>query len=310
VAKEEIDVVVAAYQGLDVARADFDSLVGLVKSKAVRVEGVILVTHELDGTVTVADTGDRVGRKGAGWGEGVGLAVGLFAPPLLAAVAVGAAGGAIVGEFADHQLKSGIRDKIGTALPAGSAGVIAVLPHDELLAYQQALPGAMAKSVVASDKDGLVRGLKSSLEEAMGKFSPDRTRLPIPDPAFGGVMGRTLEASSADWSIDMTPTAPDGAPSVLLVLIDDSGFGNPGTFGGPVSTPTMTRVGEMGLSYNRFHVTAMCSPTRAATLTGRNNHAVGFGSVGKFPGPVPDTIADEILPGHGPAMGVSFGPSS
>ena len=289
--KDNVDVVVAAYQSVDAARADFDSLVGLVKAKTVRVEGVILVSHELDGTVTVVDTGDHVGRKGAGWGAGVGLAVGLFAPPLLAAVAVGAAGGAIVGKFADHQLKAGIRDKIGTALPAGSAGIIAVLDDDQLLSYQQALTGAMAKSVVGSDKDGLVRGLKASLEAAMGKFSPDRTRLPIPDPAFGGVMGRTLEVSSADWSINMSPTAPAGAPNVLLVLIDDSGFGNPGTFGGPVSTPTMTRVGEMGLSYNRFHVTAMCSPTRAATLTGRNNHAVGFGSIGEFPGPFPGYTA-------------------
>ena len=290
-AKDNVDVVVAAYQDLDAARADFDSLVGLVKAKTVRVEGVILVSHELDGTVTVVDTGDHVGRKGAGWGAGVGLAVGLFAPPLLATVAVGAAGGAIVGKFADHQLKAGIRDKIGTALPAGSAGIIAVLDDDQLLTYQQALTGAMAKSVVASDKDGLVRGLKASLEEAMGKFSPDRTRLPIPDPNFGGVMGRTLDTSSADWSINMSPTPPAGAPNVLLVLLDDSGFGNPGTFGGPVSTPTMTRVGEMGLSYNRFHVTAMCSPTRAATLTGRNNHAVGFGSVGEFPGPFPGYTA-------------------
>jgi arylsulfatase len=91
----------------------------------------------------------------------------------------------------------------------------------------------------------------------------------------------------ADWTINMVPTAPDDAPNVLLVLIDDSGFGNPGTFGGPVSTPNMTRVGEMGLTYNRFHVTAMCAPTRAATLTGRNNHAVGFGSLPEFPGPFP-----------------------
>ena len=70
----------------------------------------------------------------------------------------------------------------------------------------------------------------------------------------------------------MTPSPPEGAPNVLLVLIDDAGFGNPSTFGGPVSTPTMTRVAEQGLSYNRFHVTALCSPTRAALLTGRNHH--------------------------------------
>lgn len=78
---------------------------------------------------------------------------------------------------------------------------------------------------------------------------------------------------------------------MLLVLIDDSRFGNPGTFGGPVATPNMTRVGDKGLTYNRFHVTAMCSPTRAATLTGRNSHAVGFGTIGELPGPFPGYTA-------------------
>ena len=87
--------------------------------------------------------------------------------------------------------------------------------------------------MVQTDKHGLVRGLKASLAEAMGKFSPDRTKLPIGDPNFGGMTGRTLDASVADWSINMTPAAPEGAPNVLLILIDDSGFGNPGTFGGP-----------------------------------------------------------------------------
>jgi arylsulfatase len=73
----------------------------------------------------------------------------------------------------------------------------------------------------------------------------------------------------------------------LLVLIDDAGFGNPSTFGGPIQTPNYTRIAEEGLRYNRFHVTALCSPTRAALLTGRNNHAVGFGSVGEFAGGFP-----------------------
>ena len=126
----------------------------------------------------------------------------------------------------------------------------------------------------------------------MGKFSPDRTVLPIPDPNFGGTIGRTLDASVADWTINMTPKPPEGAPNVLLVLIDDAGFGNPSTFGGPVSTPAMTRVAEQGLSYNGFHVTAICSPTRAALLTGRNHHTVGFGSIGELPGPFPGYSAN------------------
>ena len=89
----------------------------------------------------------------------------------------------------------------------------------------------------------------------------------------------------------MTPSPPADAPNVLLVLIDDAGFGNPGTFGGPVDTPAMSRVAEAGLSHHRFHVTALCSPTRAALLTGRNHHSVGFGSIGELPGPFPGYTA-------------------
>ena len=89
----------------------------------------------------------------------------------------------------------------------------------------------------------------------------------------------------------MMPSPPEDAPNVLLVLIDDSGFGNPGTFGGPVATPNMTRVGQQGLTYDRFHVTPLCSPTRAALLTGRNSHTVGFGSIGELPGPFPGYTA-------------------
>ena len=98
---------------------------------------------------------------------------------------------------------------------------------------------------------------------------------------------RTLEGSQPDWNLIGHPVPPEGAPNVLLVLIDDAGFGNPSTFGGPIQTPNYTRMAEQGLKYNRFHVTALCSPTRAALLTGRNNHAVGFGSVGEFAGGFP-----------------------
>src|SRR5215472_6649263 len=105
----------------------------------------------------------------------------------------------------------------------------------------------------------------------------DRSVLPIPDPPFRGKANRTLSGSQADFPSRVT--APDGAPNVLLVLIDDAGFGNPSTFGGPVNTPTFTRIAEQGLRYNRHHVTALCSPTRAALMSGRNHHAVGFGSI-------------------------------
>jgi arylsulfatase A-like enzyme len=116
---------------------------------------------------------------------------------------------------------------------------------------------------------------------------PDRMHLPIRREAFQGVTNRTLDGSKPDWNLIGHPVPPDGAPNVLLVLIDDAGFGNPSTFGGPIQTPNFTRMAEQGLKYNRFHVTALCSPTRAALLTGRNNHAVGFGSVGEFAGGFP-----------------------
>ena len=116
---------------------------------------------------------------------------------------------------------------------------------------------------------------------------PDRTKLPIRRPPFGGVANRTLAGSEPDWNLIGHVEPPAGAPNVLLVLIDDAGFGNPATFGGPIATPNYTRIAEGGLKYNRFHVTALCSPTRAALLTGRNSHTVGVGSVGEFAGGFP-----------------------
>ena len=110
----------------------------------------------------------------------------------------------------------------------------------------------------------------------------DRTVLPRPVQPFQGIAKRTLEGSEAAF----TPLvkAPPDAPNILLVLIDDAGFGNPSTFGGPFSTATFDKLAAEGLRYNRFHVTALCSPTRAALLSGRNHHAVGFGSISELIG--------------------------
>ncbi len=285
-AETPTDVLVAGYQDIEEATKDFESLVELVDDKKVAIQGVILVTHAEDGSVSVQQTGDHRGRKGMGWGGGVGVAVGLFAPPLLASAAVGAAAGGLIGKFVDHRLENEIHDKIGENLPPGSAGIIALFDDEQRLGVEQALSGALLKSVVQSDEKG-VKALKDGLAEAMGKFVPDRTVLPIPDRNFGGTIGRTLDESVADWTIVPGPKAPDGAPNVLLVMIDDAGFGQPDTFGGPISTPNMTRVQKQGITYNRFHVTALCSPTRAAMLTGRNQHRVGMGSVAEFPGPFP-----------------------
>ena len=168
---------------------------------------MILVTHDRDGNVSVRQTGDHLGRKGAGWGGGVGLAVGLFAPPLLASAAVGAVAGGLVGKFVDHRVENEIHDKIGENLPPGSAGIIAVFDEGQRLGVEQALAGSLLKSVVQTDKAGIA-ALKDSLAEAMGKFSPDRTALPIPDRSFGGTIGRTMDQSVADWTI---VPGPEGA---------------------------------------------------------------------------------------------------
>jgi arylsulfatase A-like enzyme/uncharacterized membrane protein len=280
------DVLVAGYRDVETATKDFDGLVELVKGKKVAIEGAILVTHGTDGEVVVQQTGDHLGRKGMAWGGGVGLLVGLAAPPLLAATIVGAAAGGIAGRFAKHKVETGLHDKIGEALKPGTAAILAMFEEDQRFAVERILGGALLRSVAQSDKKGTA-ALQDSLAEAMGKFKPDRTVLPIPDRKFGGVAGRTWDTSVADWSFIPGPQPPEGAPNVLVVLIDDAGFGGPDTFGGGIRTPTLTRVQQMGLTYNRFHVTAVCSPTRAALLTGRNHHRVGMGGIAEFPGPFP-----------------------
>jgi arylsulfatase A-like enzyme/uncharacterized membrane protein len=280
------DLVMAAYQEAEAAGKDFDAIVRQVKDKQVRSEGVILVERDTEGNVTVRQTGDHLGRTGLGWGGGVGLLVGLFSPPLLGSVVVGAAAGGLIGKFAQHKIASGMESGLGDQLAPGSAAVIAMVDTEDRLAAEQALAGTPARSVVAMDKRG-VCGLKDALAEAAQKFVPDRTVLPIPDKSFGGTQGRTLEESASDWTMLAGASAPEGAPNVLLIVIDDAGFGNAGTFGGPIATPTMTRVRDMGVAYNRFHVTALCSPTRASMLTGRNPHRVGFGTLCEWAAPYP-----------------------
>jgi arylsulfatase len=110
-----------------------------------------------------------------------------------------------------------------------------------------------------------------------------RSVLPIPDREHVGVT--TYDAKSPDTSFPkIEPLRPPvGAPNVLVVLIDDAGFGSSSAFGGPCQTPTFERLAAGGLKYNRFHTTALCSPTRACLLTGRNHHAVGMGFLTDIP---------------------------
>src|SRR5262250_772211 len=94
--------------------------------------------------------------------------------------------------------------------------------------------------------------------------------LPSPAAPFKGTMGLKAKDSKSDFPQPIQ--APKGAPNILLVLLDDVGFGATSTFGGPAATPTLDRLAAEGLRYNQFHTTALCSPTRAALLTGRNHH--------------------------------------
>lgn len=114
----------------------------------------------------------------------------------------------------------------------------------------------------------------------------DRLVLPILDQAFGGRIEMSARASTPSYSPRILP--PAGAPNVVVVLLDDVGFGQISSFGGPVETPNIDALSKAGLRYTRFHTTAMCSPTRAALLTGRNHHSVGFGHITEcatgFPG--------------------------
>src|SRR6476620_3669522 len=114
----------------------------------------------------------------------------------------------------------------------------------------------------------------------------DGKYLPPPPPKFGGEINLEASQSKPYWPAQVVP--PKGAPNVLLIMTDDQGYGVSGTFGGVIPTPAMDRIAQMGLRYTQFHSTALCSPTRAALITGRNHHSVGFGIISeqstRYPG--------------------------
>jgi len=111
-------------------------------------------------------------------------------------------------------------------------------------------------------------------------------QLPAPNAKFGGVIKDDALNSTHWWAPRIVP--PSEAPNILLIITDDAGFGVPSTTGGVIPTPTMDRVAANGLLYNNIHSTALCSPTRAALITGRNHHSAGFGVISEqstgFPG--------------------------
>jgi arylsulfatase A-like enzyme len=106
-----------------------------------------------------------------------------------------------------------------------------------------------------------------------------RDRLPIPDPPYEGPVFEDAKDPDVSFAPIEPLRPPAGAPNVLIVLLDDVGFGASSAFGGPCATPTADRLAANGLKLNRFHTTALCSPTRQALLTGRNHHTVGMGGI-------------------------------
>jgi arylsulfatase len=122
-----------------------------------------------------------------------------------------------------------------------------------------------------------VRGTPGAPNAVM---TPQGLNLPAPTPPFTGAILPNAIDSTPAWPPQVMP--PDRAPNVLLILTDDVGFAAPSTFGGVIPTPTLDRVAAAGLRYTTFHTTALCSPTRAALLTGHNHHQVGFGNIAEL----------------------------
>lgn len=135
--------------------------------------------------------------------------------------------------------------------------------------------------------------------------------LPFPPQISGSTAGRTMQESVYSPKPEVSHL-PEGAPNILIILIDDVGPGTPSTYGGEINTPTLSRVAKEGISYNRFHSTAMCSPTRAALLSGRNHHRVGAGQISELSNdwdgysgtqPKSSAFAAEVLKNYGYATG-------
>jgi hypothetical protein len=125
----------------------------------------------------------------------------------------------------------------------------------------------------------------------------DGSVLPFPPTPSASVAGPTVQESTMKWRAEPQRLKP-GAPNILIVLIDDVGFGQTDTLGGEIRTPTLSRLRDAGISYNCFHTTSICSPTRAALLTGRNHHRVGNGTIAErasdwdgYTGIIPKTSA-------------------
>jgi arylsulfatase len=154
---------------------------------------------------------------------------------------------------------------------SGGARVIDDIKRDETQ-LNRALSGAAGGHTNLSQ--GVITGVPGAPSSTI---TIDGRQLPAPPQRFDGVIARDAHQSKPYWPARIVP--PKGAPNVLLIITDDSGYGVPSTFGGVIPTPTLDRIAQQGLRYTNFHSTALSSPTRAALITGRNHHSVGYGVI-------------------------------
>ena len=159
-------------------------------------------------------------------------------------------------------------------ISTAKAALVAAVGSTMSFGKAAAQTATSAAASAATSLGGIVRGTLGSPSATInidGKMLPPN---PLP---FGGVLNESVATSKVWWPPRVVP--PDGAPNVLLIMTDDQGYGVSSTFGGVIPTPALDRVAAAGLRYTQFHSTALCSPTRAALITGRNHHPVGFGVI-------------------------------
>ena len=142
------------------------------------------------------------------------------------------------------------------------------------------LSATLAAAVIAVAPSAQAQQINGTPGNPSSTVTIDGKQIPAPPLKFGGVIKESALDSKPYWPPRVVP--PKGAPNILLIMTDDQGYGVSGTFGGVIPTPALDRVAKAGLRYTQFHSTALCSPTRAALITGRNHHSVGSGVIGEL----------------------------
>jgi len=170
---------------------------------------------------------------------------------------------------------------------SGAAAVVVTVLRPALIAAHSAVPGFRSGDKTMKRQGRFeVRGqvLQAAVIPCLTLFAGPVSAqdvLPFPMPPMGGKVGPTMQESVHKWR-EQPRHLPADAPNILIVMLDDAGYGQASTFGGDIQTPTLSRLANEGISYNAFHTTAMCSPTRAALMTGRNHNRVGFGQIAEL----------------------------